>query len=1245
GWHLWGCRRPVWWWWPTSYTPPELVAQNEVPIGPEGELKIPIDTALAREMHADQDHQYSITVEVTDASRRTIVGTGTVLVARNPFKVYAWVDRGHYRTGDTVQAEFRAQTLDNKPVKGTGEATLFRIRYEQGKPVETAVESWSLPTDEQGASSLQIRAADAGQFRLSYKVTDVANHTMEGGYVFVVAGDSFDGAQFRFNDIELVPDRREYAPGEKVRLQININKEGGTVLLFVRPANGVYLPPRVLRLKGKSTVEEIEVVKKDMPNFFIEAVTIAGGKLFTDVREIIVPPEKRVLNVEVTTAEKFKPGEKAKVRIRLSDLAGKPFQGSAVLAVYDKSVEYISGGSNVPEIREFFWKWRRSHYQQTECSLNRWFGNVLKDDETGMAILGVFGGYVAHMDYSFADDSLDGDYGALEGKDMPRAAPAKAADGGGGRALMRNGGAKSTEVASKSEVAADKKNASTREARAQQATGGGDNAAGGAEAEAAVRQEFADTAFWAADLQTGPDGTAEVEFTMPENLTGWKFRTWGMGHGTKVGEGTATAVTVKNLLLRLQAPRFFVEKDEVVLSANVHNYLATSKKVRVVLELDGKVLEPLDALERFVDVASQGEARIDWRVRVVSEGEAVVRMKALSDEESDAMQMKFPAYVHGMLKTDSFSGVLRPEQQNASVEFDVPAERRPDQSRVEVRYSPTLAAAMVDALPYLADYPYGCTEQTLNRFLPAAITQNTLKKMGVKLEDIEKKITNLNAQEIGDDKGRARQWKRFRRSPVFEEKVLDDMVRTGVARLTGMQLSDGGWGWFSGWGEYSYPHTTAYVVHGLQIARANGVKVRDDVLQRGIAWLQRYQDEQIRMLKNAKKQIEPWKERADDLDAFIYMVLADADIGDDDMRDFLYRDRTSLAVYGKAMFGMALYRQKETEKLDMIMRNLDQFVVEDKENQSAWLNLDNGNYWWYWYGSEYEAHAYYLKLMSAVDPKNTKTSGVVKYLLNNRKHATYWNSTRDTALCVEAFADYLAGTGEDKPDMTLELFLDGKKQKEVKISSENLFTFDNKLVLSGRDVTTGKHTLELRRKGKGPVYFNAYVTNFTLEDYIKKAGLEVKVNRKYYKLVQVDKSTHVRGSRGQAVSQKVEKYERQEIPDLAMLKSGQLVEIELLIESKNDYEYLVFEDMKPAGFEPVEVQSGYNGNDMGAYVEFRDERVAFFVRALARGRHSVSYRMRAEIPGRFSALPTKAHAMYAPELKANSDEIKLQVED
>src|SRR5205085_17583 len=116
-------------------------------------------------------------------------------------------------------------------------------------------------------------------------------------------------------------------------------------------------------------------------------------------------------------------------------------------------------------------------------------------------------------------------------------------------------------------------------------------------------------------------------------------------------------------------------------------------------------------------------------------------------------------------------------------------------------------------------------------------------------------------------------------------------------------------------------------------------------------------------------------------------------------------------------------------------------------------------------------------------------------------------------------------------------------------------------------VETGKHALEIRRKGTGPVYFNAYLTNFTLEDFITKAGLEVKVDRKYYKLVRDDKEIKVPGAIGQPLGQKVERYKRIELKNLEGLKSGALVEVELEIESKNDYEYLVFEDMKPAGFE------------------------------------------------------------------------------
>jgi hypothetical protein len=435
------------------------------------------------------------------------------------------------------------------------------------------------------------------------------------------------------------------------------------------------------------------------------------------------------------------------------------------------------------------------------------------------------------------------------------------------------------------------------------------------------------------------------------------------------------------------------------------------------------------------------------------------------------------------------------------------------------------------------------------------------------------------------------------------------------------------------------------VVHGLQIARQNDVAIPQGMLERGVEWLKGYQATQVQYLKNAPSKTKPCKDHADEMDALVYMVLVDAGADHAEMRDFLYRDRTHLAVYAKAMFGLALHKQQQADKLAMILKNIEQFVVLDEENQTAYLKVPANNPWWSWYGSEIEADAYYLKLLARTNPKDATASRLVKYLFNNRKHATYWSNTRDTATCIEAMAEYLKASGEDRPDVTVEIWLDGTKRKQVHIDAANLFTFDNQFVLLGPDVEAGKHHLEIRKKGNSPVYFNAYLTNFTLEDFIAKAGLEVKVNRKYYKLTRVDKQIKVPGARGQAADQKVEKYERTELANLAQLKSGDLVEVELEIDSKNDYEYLIFEDPKAAGFEPFLLRSGYNPNDLGAYMELRDDKVCFFVRSLARGKHSVSYRLRAEIPGKFSALPTHAYAMYAPELQGNSDEIKLLIED
>jgi len=110
--------------------------------------------------------------------------------------------------------------------------------------------------------------------------------------------------------------------------------------------------------------------------------------------------------------------------------------------------------------------------------------------------------------------------------------------------------------------------------------------------------------------------------------------------------------------------------------------------------------------------------------------------------------------------------------------------------------------------------------------------------------------------------------------------------------------------------------------------------------------------------------------------------------------------------------------------------------------------------------------------------------------------------------------------------------------------------------------------------------------------------------------------------------------------------SGDQIEVVLKITSKNVYDYLVFEDMKPAGCEPVELRSGGRwAGGLCANLELRDEKVVFFIGLLEQGEHVLRYKMRAETPGTFHALPTTGSAMYAPEVRAISDEMHLKVRD
>jgi alpha-2-macroglobulin len=1256
------CVPPPWWWGYYGGTPGnpvrELVKEGDAPIGEDGTLDVEIDTGPALSDHGDLDHRYVIQAEVRDMSRRVITGEGSVLATRQAFYAVLQADRGYYRPGDEIRVKVRTMTPGGAPVKAAGVVTISEVGFAalgNAELREVEVDRFPAETDERGFLELNLRHEKSGQLRITFETPDQWGGVVEGNSLVWVAGSDFDGEFQRFNDLEVITDRRIYQPGETAHVMVNTNRAGSFVLFADEVDNNHLLSWRLIEIKGRSTVVDVPVTRGGRPNFFVEATTVSDARVHSQIRRICVPPEDGVIDVKVSTDRpEYGPGDEAEITVTATTPDGKPARAQVAISAFDRSVLYIQP-ELAPTLATFFHGRMRQHAMVSNTNLTEVFstyGYVRRPFQdlypVPAAWFGAWGANVTDwgrfgdrelMDMGAAQ-TLDG-Y-ASSGRGGYRGPAGEVAPSGASSVGMGIGGGVG------GGVGGVRKAAETRSLDRSNAKGPAGPGGGAPLVEATVRSKFADTALWLGHLETGEDGTATAKFNLPENLTTWKVNAWSMTKDTRVGQADTSALTTKDLLVRLQAPRFFLEYDEVVISANVHNYLETEKAAEVTLVVPPDLLKLIGKVPATtrVTVPAGGEKRVDWRVKVRGEGRAEITVKALTEEESDAMQMTFPVLVHGMMKQVASTGSIRPDEDTPiTVKLDVPHQRRPELTSLTVKYSPSLVGAMLDALPYCLDYPYGCTEQTVSRFLPAVLTLKTLQNMGIKLEDVKKvregRMEELRRIAVGEHQYHPG----YADLAIFDDEGMKEIISLGLQRITSMQNGDGGWGWWKR--DDSSPYLTAYVLYALTTAVECDVAVDQQMIARGLQFLLNYEASRLRN--------ESWSPHASH--AFSALLLAgsgqraaiepvEGDERPGDLVERLWLGRDRLGLYGKALLVMTLAKLGEEEKARAVLRNCMQHLERNDETEIAWFRTPQAH-WWYWWNNDIETNAWLLRALVAIEPKSDVAPRLVKWLLNNRRNGTYWRSTRDTTLCVSAMSDFVVASGEGEPDYTLTLDLDdGAVVKKVKITKDNFFTYDNSFVVAGLALSGGSHTLKITREGRGAVYAGIYLKYFTKEEFISAAGHELHVNRTYYHLRRIPYEVEVDGADGQKLTEKRLRYERVPLAQGDLLKSGDLIQVELEVESDNDYTYFAIEDPKPAGCEPVDVRSGGARQEgFSTYRELRDEKVVFFASMIGQGKHLLRYRLRAEIPGLFHALPTKLFGMYVPELAANSDEMILLIED
>ncbi len=1198
----------------------ELVKRGKAVTDDKGVARIgPIKTEPYKN-NPEVDLKYNVTARVVDKSRRQIRGSGSVKVTHAPFFIHLRPQRYLYKPGDNAQIDIVAKGPNDNPIAFEGTAHIHRLKskliekdgrqyreYELGDRIHQA----AVKVGKDGRGRFRYPFDEEGQFRAIVSTKTEAGDEVTGHCDVWIAERGGEYAHFAYRDLELVLDRDSYEIGQTLRLLINSRHAGSYVLLTGETDEILF--HRMVFVKGKSMLLELPIEVAHTPNFHLTAMTLRDDKVYEDRRQVIVPPTHQFITVEAKPSKQsYRPRENGQVVITTRDSAGKPVSAELAVMMIDASVYYIQ-----PEFREqiqkYFYGQLRPLLVTTRSSFAyRQYGRGREAGQWGEEVQ--LGRSVRYLSDNRAA------LGSMEAARAPMAAPAPSmAKAKGGR---------------------------MPEERAAPAV-----------LEAMVRKEFADAVVWAAHLETDADGHATVDVTMPDNLTTWTLHAIACDKKTRVGEKSVDVVTKKNLIVRLETPRFLVEKDLVYVSAIVHNYLKSAKKARVELKVTPqlKITSAISAAKdlaldapikgptiyrRWVEVPPEKEVRVDFVCHAGSPGEATLLGKALTDEESDAMEIKLPVLAFGADKFLVQSGYLGDVPEGECVmNITVPAAIKPNSQSLDVRTNPSIAAVMIDALPYLLDYPYGCTEQTLSRFVPAVVTAKTLQKLGIRLEDVRKKVERQGGP------ANERLLRKLRRNPVYSSEKMNDMIRSGLKRLAALQRSDGGWGWWKH--DASNPYMTAYAVYALVEAREADVDFDRSMLKRGVAFLKQ------RVVSTAPAGRYRWVRDDENVRAWMLFALACENPGNimaaAEVRaalDRVYEKRDDLTDYGRALLCLTLSKVGDRNRATVLIENFDNTVRLDAKTQTASWGRTHG--WWWWRDNGLETTAMVMRAYLAVAPKHKVIPMTTRWLVRNRRGAR-WYSTKDTAFCVYALAEYLQASGELDPDMTVTVSVDGKVRNELRVTRANVLALDAATLLGPDDLTPGQHTVKVHKRGRGYLYVSSYLRYYTREDPIKGAGHEVTVTRNYVRLVpkQVTKTRAVWDRKQRKrVTEKYQTIEHDRVPVQPgdELASGTLLEVTLQIEAKNNFEYLIFEDPKPAGCEPVRLVSGSSyGGGTYANLELRDERVVFFATYLSQGRHKLTYELRCETPGTFNVLPARAEAMYAPLVRAISDSDRMAV--
>lgn len=1285
---------PPWWsFYSPSYRPvsrSQHVAGGTESLQQDGTFSFTFTPEADESLGSDKSitYRYRVTVDVTDEGGETRSDERSYRLGFVSVEAVVSLDNSFFLENNPIAISILRSSLDGIPKSGEGtwkivsleqpektllpaEQPLFvpeefqenagyrtpgdqkRERWNHGYDPNTVLMQWeegnirssgSVSHDNEGKGTVSVPGLPEGAYRLLYETVDDFGEKYEARQEFTVASDSMT---LKLPAI-FTSEKGSLKVGDTARFLVHSGLED-QFMVFEIYRNGECIERREMRSGADPSLLEIPITEEDRGGLGASLTLVRDNQLIQLVGSVYVPWNNKELKVEFSTfRDRLRPGNREKWSVKVTGPEGKDtaVPAAELLAyMYDRSLDAfvshspLSPLSLYPYRAQLIQAYSNLGYARQNRLNSRGFNRGTLAPSLNSDRLLYYTGY--------------GIGGVGRRARFAGGVPGGLAGGVVGGIMERRDGVTVNDIRSSEEVAGI---AALEAPPPEPGLAMYDKSEAKKSISPAIelRSNFSETAFWEPHLLTDENGSLSFEFEVPDSVTSWNVWVHAVTQDLKSGSVHKEAQSVKDLMVRPYLPRFLREGDRAEIKVVVNN--ASDQELNGVLNFD--IVDPAkdesilsefglsesDTTGKPFTVEANGGTNLTFLIQTPSRvGQIAFKVTAVSGDFSDGELRPIPILPGRMHLMQSRFVTLK-DQDRRIIRFDDLA-RDDDPTRIDEQMVVTLDAqlfySVLSALPYLVDYPYECTEQTLNRFVSTGILSSlyeqypTIEKMAKEFSSRETRYEQWDASD--PNRKMALEETPWIQTAQGGQEDISDLIRVldsriakaqqeaSLSKLREMQTSSGGFPWFPG-GPPS-PYITLYLLHGFSKALEFGVDVPQDIVQRAWDYTHRHYLDDI-----VKDMIE--HDRGWEFVTFINYVLSNyPDISwyensftTDERRtmlDFSYTHWKLHSPYLKGYLALTLKRMDRTR---------DAMLVWESVMDSAKTAEDQGTFWapedraWLWYNDTIETHAFAVRTEMELIPDDPKLDGLVQWLFLNKK-MNHWKSTRATAEVIYSLAHYLKETGQlgTREDATVTV---GNQKTSFVFEPDQYTGKKNQVVVPGEKIdpkTTSTITVEKTSRGH---MFASATWHYSTEQLPEEArGDYLRLTRSYFKRVHDGNE-----------------YTLQSLKEGAPLQPGDEVEVHLSIESKHPMEYVHLRDPRGAGFEPSSNLSKHKW-DLGIswYEEIRDSGTNFFFEHLPQGQYTFKYRIRAATAGIFKVAPATAQPMYAPEFAAYSAGAQLEI--